>query len=816
MFSTVVQYAHTRVWPDDPEAPLVYEPYEPSWHSVTAADETIPLDRSHGRLQRIEEDLFYSPNSFRSVKMLPPSLDQGREHNPFHSGKPSGRTHPFPTLKEIQQPRWWTPNFGWLAFLPLRPSFDGALFGRLAHLPTHWDEHDGRYKMPADEWASWRRLEKGLLDASSALNRLYRLGTMAPFLPGARGYTRDHASPAFALKAVRAARNCFGYWMGLLSYQFARAKCLEDPGWHSFLLDSLKLSPLWSDCVHASDIGTYTREVPRAGVFLYLSKKDIEATQQPSVHWFVSHNIPVWYKWGQEEVERAKREPAFAALGPLPEQMEDVVISTTDLAKPIAISLEPIESSFAQIIRLQQFFQKRDDRRPHLLDLGTPIERERRLNRERCPPRKTARVYVWDRGDLLVREEVLASEREETLAEYGINQKHYDSFWNEWDCCFALGPPDSPLSDDGIGHALPVGEDEYLYDWESDTLDMQNLAPIQSQEFTPLSEEDYERIDPPPINFRDHAQGPACTLDGLVQEVQELLFLHYGLVMPVPLKPPSSEQILAPKIKKFWMRWIGLCSTWKGENVLSAFWESEMMHFFVDFTFQVMNMELADCDLTAHSRQPLALSKRLRFLHETIKETDDDFQSRSWFVFDFGEDASVPWRLAVTTAADALFVCRLDSRFVDVDIARFLAERGIAFHTLIPRLTLPIRSVCPDVLPYLPHRPPGYTFTKLDYEVYLHCRSQILRRPRVRAAVLRGGQLWRLTIGSLSIDEILHGPMGGGSLFEVKDEQGIDLLDDKLSQHEMDLLSGMYICYTGEWAYVLDQSSCLTQGFRRG
>lgn len=743
--------------------------------------------------------------------MPPPSPDQGREHNPFHSGGKPDRRYLVPTLKEVQQPRWWTPNFGWLAFIPLRPSFDGALFGCLARFPAQWDEHDGRYQMPAYERERWRWLEKGLLDISSALNRLYGLGALSPFLPNARGYTRDHASPAFALKAATGARNCFSYWMGLLSYQFARAKCLEDPHWHSFLQDSLKLPPMWSDCIHASDIGTYT-QVPRAGVFLYLSKKDIKATRQPSVRWFVSHNIPVWYKWGPEEVERAKREPAFAALGPLPEQTEDVVMIPCPEFVSATDQMPPIESTSAQIIRLQQFFQKRDDQRPRLLDLETPIERERRLNRERCPPTRSARVYVWDRADVLLREEVLASEREETLAEYGINQKRYDSFRNEWDCSFALGPPDSPLSDDEIDRTLLVGEDEYLY--ESDILDAQNLTPIQRQELTPLSEEDYERIDPPLVNFRDHTQGPVCTLDGLVQEVQELLFLHYGLVMPVPLKPPLSEQIGAAKIKKFWMRWIGLCSAWKGEDVLSAFWESEVIHFYVDFTFQVLNMELTDCDLTAHNRQPLALSKRLRFLRETIKETDADFQSRTWFVFDFGEEATVPWRLAVTTAADALLVCRLDSRFADVDIARFLAERGIAFHTLIPRLTLPIRPSCPDVLPYLPHRPAGYTFTTLDYEVYLHCRSRILRRPRVRAAVLRGGHLWRLTIGSLSIDEILRGPMGGGSLFEVKDEQGIDLLDDKLSQYEMDLLSGMYICYTGEWGHALDQSSCLKQGFR--
>jgi hypothetical protein len=57
---------------------------------------------------------------------------------------------------------------------------------------------------------------------------------------------------------------------------------------------------------------------------------------------------------------------------------------------------------------------------------------------------------VWDKDpDNLVREEVLVSEREKTLAEYGSQQKVYHSFWNQWDCCREFGLPDvSSLEED--------------------------------------------------------------------------------------------------------------------------------------------------------------------------------------------------------------------------------------------------------------------------------------------------------------------------------------------------------------------------------
>jgi hypothetical protein len=111
---------------------------------------------------------------------------------------------------------------------------------------------------------------------------------------------------------------------------------------------------------------------------------------------------------------------------------------------------------------------------------------------------------------------------------------------------------------------------------------------------------------------------------------------------------------------------------------------------------------------------------------------DSDVPGKHLFVFLFDEGSvTVPWRLAVTTASDALLVCRLNSQYLDVDLARFLALRGIPFRTLLVKPLMPPSISYPDVELYLPQRPFGYRFTKADYEAYLNCRSRILRRPRV-------------------------------------------------------------------------------------
>ena len=46
------------------------------------------------------------------------------------------------------------------------------------------------------------------------------------------------------------------------------------------------------------------------------------------------------------------------------------------------------------------------------------------------------------------------------------------------------------------------------------------------------------------------------------------------------------------------------------------------------------------------------------------------------------------------------------------------------------------------------------------------------------------------------MDELLKGPVGGGSLLAINHDEYPLLLDDKLTSNEMDWLCGMYVCVT--------------------
>ncbi|KIJ98980.1 hypothetical protein K443DRAFT_123443 [Laccaria amethystina LaAM-08-1] len=130
------------------------------------------------------------------------------------------------------------------------------------------------------------------------------------------------------------------------------------------------------------------------------------------------------------------------------------------------------------------------------------------------PPAKSAQVFVWDKDSDNLVHEVLVREAEETLVEYGSQQKVYNAFWNQWNCCHEFGPPD----------ASSIEEDEDAY---KDADPFQNMEqydetiqqPPQQPIIQPMTEEDYENTNMLPDHYQDTLKGPRCTLEGLIDQV---------------------------------------------------------------------------------------------------------------------------------------------------------------------------------------------------------------------------------------------------------------------------------------------------------
>ena len=90
-----------------------------------------------------------------------------------------------------------------------------------------------------------------------------------------------------------------------------------------------------------------------------------------------------------------------------------------------------------------------------------------------------------------------------------------------------------------------------------------------------------------------------------------------------------------------------------------------------------------------------------------------------------------------------------------------------------------------------------------DYKAYELRAYSILSQPRGRAALERGGIVWRLALEILG-PEALGRAMDGPSQDvwrhgrELRPERGDSLYSDALSDYELDIVCGVYHVYTGK------------------
>jgi hypothetical protein len=118
-------------------------------------------------------------------------------------------------------------------------------------------------------------------------------------------------------------------------------------------------------------------------------------------------------------------------------------------------------------------------------------------------------------------------------------------------------------------------------------------------------------------------------------------------------------------------------------------------------------------------------------------------------------------------------------------------------------------------IPILPIRLTGYQFTQKDYLVYEKHRASILSSQRGRAALLCGGIVWRLAKDFLSADAVLQGPSPAATVHRwgfkaATSREDCKLHDDDLSELDLDLICGVYRCYTGMCSLYLHTYYLLT------
>ncbi|KAF6751747.1 hypothetical protein DFP72DRAFT_473885 [Ephemerocybe angulata] len=850
-----------------------------------------------GYLYELDGRTFYSPNCCRKNLALPPPVIDPND------GIIRGRDF---QIAPFLQPQWWTKAHGYLAFVPLRPDFSPSPLHPLLRLPRVRYNRTGRYAFPDPfVWDSWKGLQEKIVESVHLLLNRSAAPAVRPAYPCARiegACYKGSTAKAHLQEDILLALSWFSIWFGCLAYAIAvseamarEAKALGRrilPEWMEILtkvgdnggpihhVDERFVSDLPNTCVACFD-----STVERVGTFVTIPDDDEPRFEEMvSIDWLCEFNVPVWYEWGPRENDIARRYPFWQRFAPRPNSVRVNRPSPTSPQSPKEVAapssrptrydvrpnLAPEERTWEEWFRLRQV------RHTEILASETAQAKQRRENRERCPPTtlKKTKFFVWDKGDDGVFRRRKAEEDDlcdlfTVDGRYCRTQARYDSVFNEWDLCEYFGVPDEqklrhmaeedadylgvslekaldrlrifyglvpvprtcdapeatthsanePLETNDTGASLPLSPLPQLPEPGAQVTSLplgghnEPPAPLPSLPLPHLPESSTQVTSPASPShelFETHdnntAQGHTLNpLDNTQYEPDLFAYLLYGYTA-VPTEGQEPGEVMVG---------IGYAGKALGYHTFhegKGFWTKPegqaLIRFLNSLAKGTPSSEL--WDLSRYNRIPVAAHPRFKSLrshrHVALVEVNDwdnvDGRWSSnvstevtlyWFSADYGQK----WRLGCVSAPVALTICRFDLSKTPVALAFELVGQGIRFHTW-----LEVANVCSTGPPssgrLIKYRRRLTVFDSRDYDTYtINCRS-LCKGHVGRAALLRGGIVWRLAIPYVSFGDVLSGPSSAalqGKGIVRSNGQGSFLVDDDLTVDEVDAICGHYDVY---------------------
>jgi len=737
------------------------ETKQDKFYKVTSQSSGV-FRHGQGRVLKSDGHIFYSPNCTRDV---PIPLRRTSESGPIR------RHAHMSDISEFHNPLWWKEDLAYLPFLPLDPPFNSVPFEHLAGVP--WVK-PSRFGFMLDPLTSlrWVQMRHVLSQLSKFLCHEYGVPEMQEILFDPDASSCNHKNASEFRRRVHRIRDWFSQDFASISFSIAVALEMDSddfsapvcPRWIKFLVEHWHWNYDYLHHIQAT-LGIFTSDVQRAGVFLDLVEPH---RHQFSVDFLVKYNVPVWYPWGSSEMKASDHNDSILRLTPpvhlLQETVTYIPISPSPLSPyspaPMLSSVDPSTSDDDNEKKPWiAFFAKRDELRKKTIENEDDLNRLRRLNRERVPPTKKTTVYVWEissQNGSWVRNRLTRNEHEAIFDMFGEKNSIYNSVLNEWDC----GPFEQDDDDD-------EDEDDFFDRLWDGTL------------------EDYGKDTEPPTLASMITAAPSGGYDFEPHSPLEILFYFYGFVPPLETAPQRPLPSVVTEAQKR-----DLSNIVGYDRIPDDFCTSVMgrtaILFLSQWSINPVSIPSADLlDLASGNHMPLAGTHRVKSI---IKLRD------GIFVFDYGKTSNVQWKIGVHNILDALFICRLKPEMSEQEIVLQLIYRGVQFHTFLPFRNFLMQEPSAVVTPWQSSQ---HQFSKMDYDIYVKNRGALLRNPRVaRAAVQRGGIVWRLAMGSVGFGELISGPSTMVSLhhtgvgYEGMDV-GVHLCDDMLHQTEEDVICGV-------------------------
>ena len=294
---------------------------------------------------------------------------------------------------------------------------------------------------------------------------------------------------------------------------------------------------------------------PHVGTFLNIQNPQ---PQQPSVEWFYSWDIPVWYIPGGGNPELAHLQPpshilqtvtTFILKAPSSLQAPSPSPPTLEYS---GLEYEKAQRAYIATRPWEVFSAACEVHHQEILAKETPKECQTCLNHEKKPPTKSAEVFYWDwstDGAIeLVCSWVSNREHEDVLSNHSNLQCKYDTVFNTWDVCDYFGPDDPDDDVDDYDGSSNVGID-------SENLDVgPNMNPASVDAFINewVKQSSTHRF----LLAVAPSTGPGVDLMHEASQINVLRYISYfyGFVPPLPIPATDSIQLEKKTGKNVWSR----------------------------------------------------------------------------------------------------------------------------------------------------------------------------------------------------------------------------------------------------------------------
>lgn len=683
-------------------------------------------------------------------------------------------------------------------------------FDCICFVPPPTQLPDGLWTLPPAVIEKWDGLSFELMRMTHRMIDVYKLRAFAPYSPRGWGYWKKFKSRAKAIKISTLAAEWFHVWAGLITYlirtiEQEHPKRAPDsvlpPNWDVWM-ERQGYSHAWIDGWKVMS----SNDIPRAGsVWGTLFSDEVQARRglkMPPFNSHLAHQVPVWFEWDRESLERlaeGKCPEAWVDLIP-PPHLRALVLeigvealqarSTTSNAGSIVMQPEPKGSSISpwskecrearhqSIIKVLEGLEAREAER---IARETPAEKHTRLMRQAKPELKTAAVYLWETDDdnpnKLVRTTVTQRQKEYVMEIYNSSQMRFFAAQNTWHVCEDLVAGSFVFDAGGDSDK----EDDYYECYEepppppSDRF-VENVPPPCPIADSTLATERFQKV-------ADNEE--SSRYEELFQRITRDVRETFGFCCPIPLPERTQPLTDSQRDAAQFLRSVGW-SYGRNEKDADRFLRTSIAgciyELYLTFVGEKDTTTTPLFDLNLTCPQPLAV-KTDTFKYLTVLEGDNDLKKKVYMI---NLQGSCP--VGVYSPVVALAVCRKKPRNNE-DVCKFLYDIGAPFQTFIDTRTKWIGE--PHRFHFAPpERPADFVYDEREYMNYLDTMHSLLRMTRMRATVLRGGFVWRLCSHHVRMDHIMEGPSSSSLLQFTHDN--IYYYDDRLTRSEEQMIVGSY------------------------